>query len=101
MRTCTPRSRQARTWVSAAPSVHSVSGRMRSVDSAIAMNSVGAIGALRRVEPAHQRFDAVHHAAAQVHLRLEMQLSCWLAIAERSSPPMASLRTVFSSCAAS
>ena len=59
MRTCTPRSRHARICASAPRKVHSVSGRIRSVASAIAMNSSGRDRALRRMEPAQQRFGAL------------------------------------------
>ena len=74
MRTCTPRSRQV---------AHL---RQRAVQRPLGQrpDQVGGFGngdefvgtdrALRGMEPAQQRFGAFHHAAAQIHLRLEMQL---------------------------
>ncbi len=74
---------------------------MRSVDSAIAMNSAG------EIEPCvgwNQRTSASTLSTMPLR-RFTCGWKCsssWPpAMAERSSPPMASLRTEFSSCAAS
>ena len=92
MRRCTPRSRQRRICVSAARNVHSVSGRIRSVASAIAMNSLGLISPWVGCD---QRSNARHFDRPAARHPRPAHLSWLSAMAARNSPPMRLAHRVF------